>query len=85
MQTSIAIPDNLLLSLNMTADETVSSMRKEYAIKMYQNGKLTLGQAAEFCATDKYEFTFLLSSASVPVINYDVDDFKNELKNIGVL
>jgi predicted HTH domain antitoxin len=46
---AISFSENVLLSLNMTADEIVLSMRKEYAMKMYQTGKLTLGQCAELC------------------------------------
>jgi hypothetical protein len=56
-QTAISFSDNVLLSLNMTTEEIIISMRKEYAKKMYQDGKLTLGQCAEFCDMDKYDLS----------------------------
>ncbi|GHU50901.1 hypothetical protein FACS1894200_10680 [Spirochaetia bacterium] len=84
-QTAVSFSENLLLSLNVTMEEVVSSMRKEYAMKMYQQGKLTLGQCAEFCALTKYDFISLLASNTIPVINYDIEGFDHELQSIGVL
>jgi predicted HTH domain antitoxin len=84
-QTAISFSNNVLLSLNMTMEEIVSSMRKEYAKKMYQAGKLTLGQCAEFCDMDKYDFISLLADADIPVINYSVEDLKHELVANGIV
>ncbi|MDR1105815.1 MAG: UPF0175 family protein [Treponema sp.] len=84
-QAAITFSDDLLLSLNMSVNEIVSSMRKEYAAKMYQEGKLTLGQAAEFCGMCLYDFTALLAVQDIPVINYDPEDLDRELLSIGVL
>jgi predicted HTH domain antitoxin len=84
-QTAISFSDDLLLSLNMSVGEVISSMRQEYAAKMYQEGKLTLGQAAEFCGMCLYDFTALLAVQDIPVINYEPDDLDRELKSIGVL
>ncbi|GMO30105.1 MAG: hypothetical protein Ta2B_10980 [Termitinemataceae bacterium] len=84
-QAKISFNENMLLSLNMTVDEIVLSMCKEYAIKMYQLGKLTLGQCAEFCAMDKHDFISLLASNDIPVINYSVEDLKCELKMNGII
>jgi predicted HTH domain antitoxin len=84
-EAAIALSENVMLSLSMTIDEIVSAMRKEYAAKLYQEGKLTLGQAAELCGIDKYDFTVFLSYSSIPVMNYSVADFDRELAAIGVL
>jgi predicted HTH domain antitoxin len=84
-QTAISFSDDLLLSLNMSVSEIVSSMRKEYAVKMYQEGKLTLGQAAEFCGVCLYDFNALLAVQDIPVINYEPEDLDRELESIGVL
>jgi predicted HTH domain antitoxin len=84
-QTAISFSDDLLLSLNMSVGEIVSSMRKEYATKMYRDGKLTLGQGAEFCGMCLYDFTAVLAVQDLPVINYDPEDLDRELKSIGVL
>ncbi|AEF82178.1 UPF0175 family protein [Leadbettera azotonutricia] len=83
-QAAISFSDDLLLSLNMSVGELVSSMRKEYATKMYQQGKLTLGQGAEFCGICLYDFTALLAVQDIPVINYEIEDLDRELASIGV-
>jgi hypothetical protein len=67
-QAAISFSDDLLLSLNMSVGEVVSSMRKEYATKMYQQGKLTLGQGAEFCGMCLYDFTALQHRRSMVVV-----------------
>ncbi|WP_010252914.1 UPF0175 family protein [Treponema primitia] len=84
-QAVISFSDDLLLSLNMSVGELVSSMRKEYATKMYQQGKLTLGQGAEFCEICLYDFTALLAVQYIPVINYEIEDLDRELESIGVI
>jgi predicted HTH domain antitoxin len=55
------------------------------AVRMSEEGKLSLGQASRLCGMDMYDFTALLSASSIPVINYGVDDFEKELDAIGVL
>jgi addiction module RelB/DinJ family antitoxin len=57
---------------------------KEYAVKMYAEGKLSLSQASRLCGIDLYDFTALLAASSIPVINYSTDDFEKELDSIGV-
>jgi addiction module RelB/DinJ family antitoxin len=57
---------------------------KEYAMKLYSEGKLSLSQASRLCSMDLYDFTALLSASSIPVINYSADDFEKELDAIGV-
>jgi predicted HTH domain antitoxin len=84
-KTAISFSENVLLSLNMTVEEIISSMRKEYAKKMYQDGKLSLGQCAEFCSTDKWDFISLLADADIPVINYSVEDLNRELEANGII
>jgi predicted HTH domain antitoxin len=81
---AISFSENVLLSLNMTVDEIVLSMRKEYAMKMYQIGKLTLGQCAELCGIGLYDFTVLLAGADIPVINYSTEELDRELESLGL-
>jgi predicted HTH domain antitoxin len=83
-QVQFAIPESLLLALNMSAKEVIGSMQKEYAARMFQQGKLTLGQAAQFCGMQKFDFTSVLAAMDIPVIDYDVDDFKQELQSMGL-
>jgi len=77
---TMSLPKKLWLSMNMEADELMSAMRKEYGLKLYQTGKLTLSQAADFCGIDIYEFVSLLTLSSIPVVDYSSNELENEFK-----
>jgi predicted HTH domain antitoxin len=78
-QIVISVPDELLVSMNMKANEVALSMCKEYAVNLFQQGKLTLVQGAKFCGMDIYDFMAAVSEAGVPVIDYPVEEFDKEL------
>jgi predicted HTH domain antitoxin len=63
----INIPDNVDISENET--------KRFLAAKMYESGKLSLGQAAELANTTKIVFAELLSDYNVSLINYPSSDF----------
>lgn len=53
------------------------------ATKLYEQGKLSLGQAAELAGYSKRTFMKLLSRYSVPVFNYNPNEIANDIKNAG--
>jgi predicted HTH domain antitoxin len=61
------IPDNLDISENET--------KRFLAAKLYESGKLSLGQAAELANMTKIAFSELLSDYDVSIINYPSSDF----------
>jgi len=63
----------------MEAEEIVLSMRKEFALKSFRDGKLTLAQGASFCGINLYEFISTVSQANIPIINYSIEDIDREL------
>jgi predicted HTH domain antitoxin len=82
-QLTMYLSDGLWVSLNMNTDEIVSSMRKEYGLKLYREGKLTLHQAAEFSGMDIYEFMSLLTLSGIPVIDYPAEELEEEIKQFS--
>ena len=48
------------------------------ASSLYEQGKLSLGQAAELANMSKRTFAELLGSYNVSIFNYPVSDLKNE-------
>jgi predicted HTH domain antitoxin len=80
MQTlAIPVSEAILTAANMDKEEMARAMSREYAMKLFQQGKLTLMQSAELCNVNLYEFLALLSQARIPVIDYDIEDVKKEL------
>jgi predicted HTH domain antitoxin len=52
------------------------------ASSLYEQGKLSLGQAAELANMSKRTFAELLGSYNVSIFNYPVSDLKNETINV---
>ncbi len=57
-------------------DETVRLI----AAKLYEAGKLSLGQAAERCGMKKWDFPAILAKFDNPYFQYTCDDLLNEFK-----
>ncbi|MBN1187898.1 MAG: UPF0175 family protein [Bacteroidales bacterium] len=63
---TIEIPDNL----NLNEKET----KRFLAAKMYESGKLSLGQAADLAGLSKTAFSEILGDFDVSLINYPPSD-----------
>jgi predicted HTH domain antitoxin len=53
------------------------------AAKLYESGKLSLGQAAEMAGLNKSDFADILSEYSVNYINYSFDDVMADVARIS--
>ncbi|MFQ5706090.1 MAG: UPF0175 family protein [bacterium] len=51
------------------------------ASKLYEEGKLSLGQAAELAGVSKRTFMELLGNYDVSIFNYDAEDIEKDFKN----
>ncbi len=59
-----------------TADVDDKEARMSLASKLYEKGKLTLGQAAELAGYSKEIFMQLLAEYNVFLINYSTDELE---------
>jgi len=73
----LSISRELELATHMTAQE----IRRELAVQLYVQGKLSMGKARELAEMTVYEFQCLLGSRGIPV-NYGVEDFLDDLDTI---
>ena len=69
---TLQVPD----SLEKDCDETVRLI----AAKLYEAGKLTLGQAAEMCGMKKWDFPAVLAQFNVSYFQYTAEDVMAEVK-----
>jgi predicted HTH domain antitoxin len=51
------------------------------ATKLYEQGKLSLGQAAELAGYSKRTFMELLGQYNVSIFQYDEQELENDIKN----
>lgn len=59
-------------------------LRRELAILLFQQERLTLAQAARLSESDRLQFQHLLASRDIPV-HYDVADFEEDLETLRSL
>ena len=70
---TIDIPDSL--------DLDDKEARMALASKLYERGKITLGQGAELVGYSKETFMELLADYNVPIINYPPDELDDDIEN----
>jgi predicted HTH domain antitoxin len=67
----------------MNAGELALSMRKEFALKNFREGRLTLVQAADFCGMNIYDFISTASQAGISIIDYSIEEVDRELAQLN--
>jgi len=75
----IPYDDKLLVASGRSAAELEREFRLLLAAKLYELGRLSLGQAAELAGRSKAEFLFDLAPLGVSILNYGLDDLAHEI------
>ena len=60
---------------------SVDEARMLLAVKLYEVGRVTLGQASKIADLSKQAFLETLGRYKVPVFNYSPDDLRRELED----
>lgn len=76
----IEIPREVIHATRMTPQE----LRRELAIYLFQQGKLSFGKAREMAGMTVWAFQQLLGSRGIPV-HYDVEDYEEDLATLREL
>ena len=58
-----------------------SEARLSLAVKLFETGRLSSGQAAELAGYSKRAFMELLGRQQIPVFNYAADEVRRDLAN----
>jgi len=77
---TIEIPREILHVTRMTPEE----LRRELAIYLFQQGKLSFGKAREMAGMTVWAFQQLLGSREIPV-HYGVEDYEEDLTTLREL
>jgi len=77
---ALEIPREVLNSTHMTPDE----LRKELAIYLFQQRKLSFGKAREMAGMSVWDFQHTLGLRGVPV-PYGVEDYEDDLATLKEL
>ena len=79
---NIYYPDELPLALKQSDEETVKTIKRYSALKLYEVGKLSLGQCAELAEMSIEEFLKFLSANKITTFKYDsVKELEQDIEN----
>lgn len=76
----IEIPREIMHSARLTPEE----LKKELAILLFQQNRISFGKARELAGLDVWSFQQLLGAREINV-HYDLDDFNDDLQNLKKL
>ncbi|MDZ7773405.1 MAG: UPF0175 family protein [Balneolaceae bacterium] len=71
----------LTIHIPNTAEIDDQEARMSLASKLYERGKLTLGQAAELAGYSKETFMELLAEYNVALINHPAEELDQDIEN----
>ncbi len=74
---SVTIPDEILQTARMSEAE----LCQELAVLLFQQDRLTSGQASHLAGMDRLRFQHLLASRGIP-LHYDVEEFEQDLSTL---
>ena len=73
------LPTSLLAGLGLKSpDELAVELRLTLAVRLFEEGRLSLGKAAELAAMHKAEFMEELGRRKVSVFNWDAAEIERE-------
>ncbi|AYL99188.1 UPF0175 family protein [Mucilaginibacter celer] len=70
---------NMILNVPETLAQEHDETVRFIAAKLYEAGKLSLGEAAEMCSIDKIDFPAILNEFKVNYIQYSYEDIMAEI------
>jgi predicted HTH domain antitoxin len=71
----------ILLNIPDTVDLNDREVKMLLASRLYEKGKLSLGQAAELVGLSKRAFMEILGDYDVSIFNISREDLDNDIKN----
>ena len=77
---NIEIPDQIINQSGLSAKEIVLKV----ALVLFQEEKITLGQASRLAGLHQYEFQKELAARNIPV-HYGEEDYRRDLQTIGLI
>jgi predicted HTH domain antitoxin len=77
---TVQYPDDLLVASGKPRHEVEQELKFQLAVRLFEVGRLSLGQAAELAGWNKLRFGDELGRMKVPVLNLDDEEIQTELR-----
>jgi predicted HTH domain antitoxin len=78
----IELPSELLFLLRETEESFKEKVKVWTSIKLFEDKKLSLDQAAEFAGYSKVAYIEILGKSRISIFNYPADELEEDIDNI---
>ena len=75
---SIELPEKVLVSTGLTREDFIREAKLLLALKLFELGRLSSGQAAELCDLERIDFIFAAGRMCIPVADLDEEEVEQE-------
>lgn len=79
LRVEVELPRDLLIALNISADEAGQKAREWVALELFREGHISAGKAAEILGMNKVQFIQFLDQRGVPYLDLDVEELAHDL------
>lgn len=84
-QVNLQLPADLVSLANLDEGNVSQGTAQIVAMELFREGKVSLGRAAELCATPLAAFMDFVSAHGVPALNYSLEDLEEDRKTLAKL
>jgi predicted HTH domain antitoxin len=74
----IDLPESVLLATGQSEEEFVQESKLVLALRLFEQGKISSGRAADLCGLPRADFLFAAGRAGVPVADLDAAELDRE-------
>jgi predicted HTH domain antitoxin len=78
---NLDVPEALLFRWDGSKEAIKKELQKMLAIRLFEVGMVTTGQAAEMCDMNRVDFMFELSGKGIPIVDWTEKEIQSELEN----
>lgn len=82
IQVTLPLSRRDLLALGLSEKKIAAEMTRELILKLYRNGQISSGKAAEILGIHKQDFVSLLAANKIPFFNYTEEELEEEHKAV---
>lgn len=75
------LPDSVLLAAGQSPEEFTLEAKFLLALKLFELGRISSGQAAELCEMPRVEFLFRAGRLKIPVADLDGEELADEFRD----
>jgi len=77
----IDLPEKLLLATGQSEEDFVREAKLVVALRLFEQGRVSSGGAAELCGLPRVDFLFAAGRAGVPVADLDAAELDREFSD----